>query len=257
MFCQFLSQKCNFTIPPLHYPPVLCKLITTMSFPLEVYPVAMQIAKLLNVEEFRLREDRSRLGGYPESKLIGLLIVAAKLAFDIENSIPWREWASGSESEIQKKKVAAYEDLDESDILAMTDEQLDKYMDWMEVTWIDEEEDGSVSGGRASRKRIPETILNMFPLEKKVVSSAKGETEREEAARDFFMFIHPKYTHAKMYQIYRVSDVHGPVILRMIQRGSEITGVDEKTLESFIPWWESKLVAWRADYLGKMKREMY
>jgi len=228
-----------------------------MSFPLEVYPIAIQITKLLNVDEFRLREDRSRLGGYPESKLMGLLIVASKLAFDIEKSIPWKEWATGTESEIQKKKDAAYEDMDESDILAMTDEQLDKYMDWMEAMWIDDEDDGTLSRGSASRRRIPETILNMFPLEKKAVNSGGGDTELKEAARDFFMFIHPNYGHAKKYQIYRSEDVHGPVILRMIQRGSEITGVDEKTLESVIQWWESKLLAWRADYLGKMKREMH
>lgn len=127
-------------MPPLNHPPILWKFASKMSFPIETYSIASRIAKLLKFDEFRWTLDAKwqRAGGYPDSKLMALLIVACKLGFDIEHVPAWKSWAMATEDEVGKEKWSKMEDIDEQDILTMSDEQLDGYMDWVQSRWIDD-----------------------------------------------------------------------------------------------------------------------
>ena len=137
----FYLKEFKIVIPPLNHPPILWKFVTAMSFPMETHCMTTRIAKLLNLTEFHWTSDTKwqKAGGYPDSKLMALLIVACKLGFDIENVPAWKEWAIATEDEITKDKRSTMEDIGENDILGMSDEQLNEYMDWVQSTWIHDE----------------------------------------------------------------------------------------------------------------------
>jgi hypothetical protein len=112
-----------------------------MTFPFEIYLVAMKLSKLLSLTEFHLAGETNRHIGCVDSKLMALLIVACKLGYDLEHTTIWKDWAAGTEEELRKDRGTAYEDMPETNVLTMSDEQLDEYMDWVQSTWIDEEDD--------------------------------------------------------------------------------------------------------------------
>ena len=99
------------------------------------------IANLLQLKEFRLtpEEKGQRRGGYPDSKLMALLVVACRLGFSLEKTTPWRDWAMGTDEEQRKDKALEYEDIGEQDILRMSDEKVDEYMDWVQSKLLDED----------------------------------------------------------------------------------------------------------------------
>jgi hypothetical protein len=114
-----------------------------MSFPLETYSIAAKIATTLNLKEFRIFDGIGlQMGGYSDAKLISLLIIACRLGFDLEGSPAWKEWATATEEEEEKDQGDVFNDSGETDILGMTDEKLDEYLDWVQMGWIDED-DGS------------------------------------------------------------------------------------------------------------------
>jgi RNA polymerase I-specific transcription initiation factor RRN7 len=112
-----------------------------MSFPLETYSIARRIASLIRLDEFRLTGGAKwrRSGGYPDSKLMALLIIACKLGFNLEASPAWQDWSVATTDEEGRDKGAANEDIDENNILEMSDEKLDEYMDWVQSEWIEED----------------------------------------------------------------------------------------------------------------------
>ena len=132
-----------------------------MSFPLEIYSIATRIAGLLDLREFSLTTDVKwgKAGGYADSKLMALLIVACKLGFDFEHTPAWKDWAEADNQELERDKSCVNEDVTEQDVLGMSDEQLDEYMDWVQFEWIDEE-----SKFPSKKLRCPETD---FASEKK------------------------------------------------------------------------------------------
>src|SRR5438046_5567671 len=125
----FYLQEFNITIPPLNYPPILWKYVTSMSFPLETYSIATRIMNLLEIKEFRFTPEMrgEKKGGYPDAKLMSLLIVACKLGFNLEKTPAWKDWATGSEEEERRDKGLENDDIGENDILMMSDEKLDEY----------------------------------------------------------------------------------------------------------------------------------
>ena len=111
-----------------------------MSFPLEIYSMATNLAALLDLKEFRIEGSRKHTGGYPEAKLMALLIVACKLGYDLEGTPAWENWAIATEEEEQKDEGNAFNDVGEEDIIRMSDEKLDEYMDWVQTGWMDEDD---------------------------------------------------------------------------------------------------------------------
>ena len=111
-----------------------------MSFPLETYSIATKVATLLDLKEFRIEGSRTHTGGYPDAKLVALLIVACKLGYDLENTPAWENWAIATEEEERKDEGDVFNDIGEEDILGMSDEKLDEYMDWVQTGWIDEDD---------------------------------------------------------------------------------------------------------------------
>jgi hypothetical protein len=114
-----------------------------MSFPFETYFVALKLSKLLSLTECHLTVETNwqRKGGYVDSKIMAVLIIACKLGYDLEDTTIWKDWAAGTDEELRKDRGTAYEDMPETNVLTMSDEQLDDYMDWVQSTWIEEDDE--------------------------------------------------------------------------------------------------------------------
>ena len=143
----FYLQEFKITFPSLNYPPTLWKYATAISLPVEVYSITTKLSNLLSLTEFRLadHEKWKRSHGTPDSKLMALLIVACKLGFDLEHTREWTEWATATPDKQGKDKNAQKDDITEMDILEMSDEKLDEYIDWMQSTWINDAEESRTS----------------------------------------------------------------------------------------------------------------
>jgi RNA polymerase I-specific transcription initiation factor RRN7 len=135
---EFYLQEFKLTLPPLNHPPVMWKFLEAMSFPPEIYSVARKLANLLKIKEFG-HIPEARVGGYPDSRLMALLIVACRLGYNLEKTRSWKDWAIAMEEEHGIEKGTAFDDVGEDDILGMSDEQLDGYMDWVQLKWVDED----------------------------------------------------------------------------------------------------------------------
>lgn len=249
----FYLQEFNMIIPPLNFPPILWKYVTAMSLPLETYSIATRVANLLELKEFGFTPERrgEKKGGYPDAKLMALLIVACKLGFNLEKTPAWKDWANASEEEEAREKGLENDDVRENDILMMSDEKLDEYMDWIQSKWVDDNPESTgtksiFSANVIGKKRIPDGILSMFPLNPPATTVAP---DGPPLPSNGYMLLQPKNgRHAENYRIYRTSAMTPPVLRRMTQRGASLIGVEEETLRYSIRWIELKLKVGSADH---------
>jgi RNA polymerase I-specific transcription initiation factor RRN7 len=140
---KFLTRKFKISFPPLNHPPILWRFINAMLVPYETYCIVMAITRLLGLDEFRLTTDSAweKKGGSAESKLMALTIVACKVGFDLENTPAWKDWSRATDEELEKEKLSRNDELTPTDILTMSDERLDQYMDWLQSSWINGDHD--------------------------------------------------------------------------------------------------------------------
>ena len=71
---------------------------------------------------------------------MALLVVACKLGYELEKTPAWENWAIATEEEGQKDEGDVFNDVGEEDILGMSDEKLDEYMDWVQTEWMDDDD---------------------------------------------------------------------------------------------------------------------
>jgi hypothetical protein len=80
----------------------------------------------------------------------------------------------------------------------------------------------------------------MFPLETPV--ARVSDVSMNTAAADNLSTVIPSVgAHTKDYTIYRSSNRPSPVLHRLIQRASVVSGIEETTLRYSVRWIESKL----------------
>ncbi len=128
---------------------------------------------------FPLPTTRQRISSLPEVSLISLLVVATKLyhPFDEDRTprharsfadpaalaIDWAAWALAQENQDARLNSAgslprgSEIHVTEADVMKMTGEELDQYMDYYERTFIDEER------ARTKSRGLPEQLLETFP----------------------------------------------------------------------------------------------
>jgi len=71
---------------------------------------------------------------------MAFVIIACNLGYDLENTGEWKLWAQAAEGEVEGDLIAGFDDVTEEDVLEMEDEQMDKYMDWMQNTHIEDDD---------------------------------------------------------------------------------------------------------------------
>jgi hypothetical protein len=229
------------------------------SLPPEAHLFAMRLISLLNLEfPLYIEQKGKHHGGYPETRLMALLVIACKLGADLENSPEWQEWAVPTEHELVKDRAVMNEDINEYRILDMSDKELDRYMDWIESTWIvrDDETFGTVGINfkrliSLGKQKFPESILAMFPLEKETENNVCSAPSPRDLSVSFPLPQLKAGEYNKDYMRYKASAKTSPVLTRMIQRGANTIGVSEYSLCSAIQWLEYKLDTWRVGQFNK------
>jgi RNA polymerase I-specific transcription initiation factor RRN7 len=180
----------------------------------DVYPVAQQLGKIVGFDyNFPDAYSRRTPGlAYPEARLLSLLVVAVKLCHPFDGvertprsvtepaafSIDWDKWKDIHEkfdkeqrhdAKIGKQNAA---EVTESNVFDMNGDELDKYMDWYQNTWLE-------TGRRFTKGRISITlvrypwlksraasteILNFFPIDRSVSTPARGASSPTSTADD-------------------------------------------------------------------------
>jgi RNA polymerase I-specific transcription initiation factor RRN7 len=114
---------------------------------------ARRLAKLLNFE-FSFPSDLAKhsVTAYPESKIISLVVIAAKLSqpFDEVVRVPdsvtdpssltvnWEGWIKATtEAQAEGFQRGREIKITEKDVFKMSDKKLDSYLDWYQRAWID------------------------------------------------------------------------------------------------------------------------
>ncbi|OTB13211.1 hypothetical protein K445DRAFT_320386 [Daldinia sp. EC12] len=151
-----ISFKVNFDtiFPPLNYPPILVKLITELTLPVEVYLVVKCMAEVLKADySYPVGGKRIRTMDNPEVRLIALVVVSTKLLYPLDGigrpprsrydprsiSIDWRKWQeSMQDNTTGKSSLRGGEEykVTPEEALTMDKEKLDDFMDWFEKMWI-------------------------------------------------------------------------------------------------------------------------
>ena len=154
---------------------------------MEIYTASQRIANLLSTPfTFPTIGGKQATSAFPEVQLIAILVIAVKLYHPFDGvdrraitltepgvmTIDWDVWSekqrifegrltSGGEigrgNEIKVK---------EQEVLDMTADQIDEYLDWYERTWVED-------GNQEQKKRgLPTQLLDMFPIGRLDGSSA-------------------------------------------------------------------------------------
>ncbi|KAL5046279.1 hypothetical protein BDW71DRAFT_182510 [Aspergillus fruticulosus] len=176
--------------PPLNTPVLSYRLIKRLALPVDIYPVTKKLQALIGFTfEYPIKKASRKWKSLdkPELQLITLIVIATKLLFPFDDvqrhptsaqeptvqMINWGAWAevqklfdrsNKSSGRIGKgKEILVKED----DVLTMTPDQLDEYMDWYENSWLD-----------SSNATNP--LANLFP----VGSTSKATRQSAPAADD-------------------------------------------------------------------------
>ena len=194
--CLFYTQHFTLVFPRLNAPLLLYKQIRNLSLPsmaqsqditkpganettVVLHPQTLQISQLLSSTfEFPLPGSRQQTCSLPEIQLVCLLVIAVKLYHPFDSSIrrvrsladpaaltiDWESWvdrqssckmhATGGTHLERGSEIS----VTEKDVMNMTGEQLDEYMDWYERTFVDE------SRAEEKPRALPKQLLDMFPI---------------------------------------------------------------------------------------------
>ncbi|KAI8960064.1 hypothetical protein F5Y11DRAFT_282755 [Daldinia sp. FL1419] len=152
-----ISFKINFDtiFPPINYPPVLVRLITDLTLPVEIYIVAKCIAEALKADySYPTGGKKIRTMDNPEVLLVASVVVSAKLLYPLDGvkrpprnnydprsmNINWEKWQESMQNDTTQTKptLSRGEEykVTPEDALTIEKEKLDDFMDWFEKMWI-------------------------------------------------------------------------------------------------------------------------
>ena len=171
---------------------------------MQLHPTTLSIADLLNVKfTFPTPDHREKASSLPEITLVSLLVIATKLYHPFNNdahprharslndpaalAIDWSAWVTAQRAHTARLNSEGHLaqgseiKVTEKDVMTMTGEQLDEYMDYYERTFVDETR--AETKGRA----LPKELLDMFPTGRQDGSAPASSTycdrsKKEEAS---------------------------------------------------------------------------
>ncbi|KAL4789469.1 hypothetical protein BDV19DRAFT_374058 [Aspergillus venezuelensis] len=202
----YYQRQFKVQFPPLNTPSLLYRLIRRLALPVDIYPVTKRLQSLIG---FTFKYPTKIVGrkkplDKPELQLVTLVVIATKLLFpfdDVERhptsaqepavqAVNWEAWADiqkhfdnrdASAGRIGKGKEIL---VNEGDVLKMTPDQLDEYMDWYESSWIENSSKGT------------DTLAAMFPIsstskQDRQINSATEDNEEE--SLNWMLQMAPRY----------------------------------------------------------------
>lgn len=261
----------------------------------DMYTAVRHMSSMLDIDfcfpRHGSRQQRSHL---PEIRLTALLIIAVKIyyPFDLLDRHPrsqldvavlninWDKWC-----ELQKEhdtritlegKIGRGNEMlvNEQDIMNMSGEQLDEYLDWYENTWISEDDD------EHQKRGLPEQLLDMFPTSRVNASSASMNEFAAEAKAERYLLDEklrkvqnrlklrpviskegggkiqePLRRLGTFYKRYRKTEDLPPQAKIFYEAAASLVGVSLPTLVMAVLQMESKLRVWRAKRLKEREEE--
>ena len=182
-------QSFGMQVPAINHILILYRWIGSLALPLEVYAAVTRLAKILDTcfsyeVEGQGRLSRLRVLRIPEAKLMGLIVIATKLLFPFDGikrhpktptdlsamTMDWSAWCTarkehdGSMSDVGNLK---YEDAlrtSENDVLEMSNDKLDEYMDWYASTLVNE--DVRETGRLGKEAEFRRAMFRFFPIDR-------------------------------------------------------------------------------------------
>ncbi|KAL2826788.1 hypothetical protein BDW59DRAFT_60544 [Aspergillus cavernicola] len=197
-------RQFRLQLPPLNAPAILYRLIRRLALPVDIYPVVKRLQILLGftIEYPTKIVGKRRPLDKPELQLVTLIVIATKLLFPFDDvqrhptsaqepavqAIDWAVWTSVQDRferrDASAGKVGKGKEIlaSEGDVLAMSPDQLDQYMDWYENSWLD-------SGKETS------ALASLFPLgaSKENRQDIPAEKDNKEDSIDSMLRMAPQY----------------------------------------------------------------
>ncbi|KAL4997359.1 hypothetical protein BDV10DRAFT_169956 [Aspergillus recurvatus] len=258
--------------PPLNTPILSYRLIKRLALPVDVYPVTKRLQTLIGFTfEYPTKKVSKKWKSLdkPELQLIALIVIATKLLFPFDDvqrhptsaqeptvqTINWAAW-----TEVQKhfdrrdtpsgrinkgKEILVNED----DVLTMTPDQLDEYMDWYENSWLD-----------SSNATNP--LANLFPIgstSKENRQSAPAADDDEEEAVEAMLQNASRYLRTRhvvsesdpdiprpgsLYIRYRYESDLPDTARAFYETAAKITGISLSTLVRCVSQAELQITKW-------------
>ena len=208
----------GMSFPPLNRPLLTFRYINTLSLPLDVY---MGMTRLMEKLDFALeypKDISKRLDviALPEAQLAAMVIIATKLLYPFDEFyrypttpaepaatlFSWEIWsqtlsnsAEASQSAAAAPAKLSFEQamkIEDKDVFAMSEKELDNYLDFYEQTWMEGD-----PKGQGKERDFQEALFRMFPTNKakSLVNPSTSSSGQEGEAID------PKSESAKIVEI--------------------------------------------------------
>ena len=277
---DWFNNSFGMIVPAVNQNLLVLEFVRRLALPLEVYTTALRLNAITKYD-FKYpgtvgpqETTRRQPTAFPESQIISLVVVATKLLFPFDSDkvkrypkdvrdpttlrINWASWLlakanfdKATEATIDQSRLrpGSAIHVQDKDILDMTEQQLDQYLDWYQLTFI-KTDDNTQNLQQQESPGIHKEILDMFPLQpvqertksreddeqnrimeearveervREVQSSLKTRrviSQEEEEKRDLDI-LRPGARYARFA---RVADLH---------RAAEVSGDGENAIEIF------------------------
>lgn len=199
------DRSFGMIMPSINHHLVLYRWIRQLALPLEVYACTLHLAKTLDItftyDTKIQRPTRYTVLRLAEPRLMGLLVVATKLLFPLDDkkryprestelsamSMDWSVWKearSGYNKAVKESTRLGYQDamqIKSEDVFDMSDAKLDEYMDWYSSVFA---EDRIRERGRLGKEaEFRRALLRLFPVEQTTNSQTDAMDIDDEASR--------------------------------------------------------------------------
>jgi len=202
---SILSTGFGMVVPSINIPLVLYKWLRQLALPIELFSATQRLALILEID-FSFTpsaiSDSNVALRYPEPRLMAILVMATKLLFPMDDterhssvatdlnalSMDWEVWSkqqSRGRDENKDERPMGFDEtlaLSEQDVLSLSDDKLDQYLDWYESHMASEDiRERGRAGKDADFRR---TLSRLFPLSGAQAGSKDSPDElRESEAR--------------------------------------------------------------------------
>ena len=251
------------------------------------YQAVRSIASLVSADfAFPIPSRHQRVSNFPEILLVSLIVVVVKLYYPLDKidrsveslkhpatlSIDWSSWVDAKMQQESHLKEGEHLrrgteiNVTESDVMNMSGEQLEDYLDWYERTWVYDERTEQKARG------LPKQLLEMFPTGRQDGSFARTydyriETEKQHQHRD--QRVQETMNNLKlrqilnderedeggrmrigsMYKRYRSAEDLTPFATAFHAAAASAVGIKLETLLTAVLQVERKLIVWREKQL--------
>ncbi|PVH85974.1 hypothetical protein DL98DRAFT_650478 [Cadophora sp. DSE1049] len=183
---EFYNLEFDMEFPKLNVPLLVFRYMKELYLPIELYPAIRRLGLLLQMDfAYPTVRKAGRQGvAHPEIQVMGLIVIATKLAHPFDNvhrtpesysdpstvKIDWSQWVKTTSQELPRGLARGEAiKVTDADVCNLNAKKLDDYLDWYQNTWIDDRD-----------PKISEQMLQIFPLNNLPSPTDKEDLHHEE-----------------------------------------------------------------------------